>query len=140
MYPGRSLKYLDAGGVFQEVEIDTYLPAPIAFLLCDPGVQGTVIDMAGLPQIISQVPYYLKARNHQNPVNKDDSPFMYAYNTRLHYFKWIEQSGMEERHKPFGKRKSSPYVRLFQQILCGRAMQMLEPTIRAHCYYSSMRD
>lgn len=31
---------------------------------------------------------------------------MYSYNTKLHYFQWIEQPGMEERHKAFGKHMS----------------------------------
>jgi hypothetical protein len=62
--------------------------------------------MCALGQIVSQLPYYFKDRNYQNPTDKDDSAFMYSYNTKLHYFQWLEQPGMEERHKAFGRHMS----------------------------------
>jgi hypothetical protein len=103
---GRSLKHLAAGGVIKETDVNTYVPTPLAFLLCDLGAQGTVIDMAALPRIVSHFSYFLKDRNFRNPTDKDDSPWMYSYDTDLHYFKWIEQPGREDRHVAFGRHMS----------------------------------
>ena len=78
----------------------------MSLLLCDAGAQGTVIDMLGLPQIVSQLPYFFKEHGNVNPIDKDNSAFMHSYKTKMHYFQWIAQPGMEERHEAFGKHMS----------------------------------
>jgi len=65
-----------------------------------------IIDMCALPQVVTHFSYFVKERDFQNPTNKDDSAFMHAYNTKLHYFEWLNQPGMEDRQRAFGKHMS----------------------------------
>lgn len=65
-----------------------------------------VIDVSGVSQIVSNFPYFLKDRMYQNPIDKDDSPFMHACGTKLHYFEWLNQPGMEDRAQAFANHMS----------------------------------
>lgn len=65
-----------------------------------------VIDMSCVPQVVSRFPYFLQDRLYQNPIDKDDSPFMHAYGTKLHYFDWLNQPGMEDRAQAFANHMS----------------------------------
>ncbi|KAF3405118.1 Demethylsterigmatocystin 6-O-methyltransferase [Talaromyces pinophilus] len=85
----RVMHFLCAYKVFTQPTSEVYKPAPLAMMLG--GMPGDMVKhIHNIMQISAKLFEYFENNGYKNPEDAFEAPFQFAYNTKQHYFDWLQ--------------------------------------------------
>ncbi|KAH7393263.1 O-methyltransferase-domain-containing protein [Cadophora sp. MPI-SDFR-AT-0126] len=97
----RLLKLIAVEKFVHETGPDTYTANDITRCIALPNTQGAIEDMFQQYRVLAALPDFFKETKYVNPIDKDNSAWKYGYQTKQHYFEYINTPGREKRLEAF---------------------------------------
>ncbi|QKX61133.1 uncharacterized protein TRUGW13939_08280 [Talaromyces rugulosus] len=89
----RVMRFLSAHQIFKKTATESYKPLPLAMAFGTGSGPGDMIKHFHTNmQITAKLFDYFELNGYKNPEDTYDAPFQLAYNTKSHYFEWLNQN------------------------------------------------
>lgn len=97
----RLLKHVATEEYVQEAGADRYAANDTTRAMASPGGESAIVDCFQLCKMVDRMPDYMKETSYANPTDNTNSIFQYAYQTDMHYFKYLSSPGNEAKLEAF---------------------------------------